>query len=347
MHSLVFLVPNQQGPPRVTAKTSTSISLAWAPPDDPNGVITGYQLKRNDSTVYTGSKLSFVDASLSPFASHVYYVYSSTAAGSARSVDSLVVRTDSDVPQGISPPTISDVKDRSVVASWGIPTRPNGIITRYLLRSERQSQSDSGETTHYIGLLNTVQVTGLDPFTVYNFSIAACNVVGCVRSLTNTAVSTRSAAPDSQPAPYISLGTGGTSVVVTWDAPSQPNGEINFYELFQRASPFTGQGNSAGVQLKPENRTISVTGLLPYTEYEFRIVSQTTQVEGSTSSNWTRIRTMEGGKMVLVFMFVNKPFCANNFWEIFFDFWSTVFNSNSRISNIILSLEIRIGTWVN
>ena len=293
-----FLVPNQQGPPRVTSKTSTSISLAWTPPDDPNGIITGYQLKRENTTVYTGQQLSYVDATLSPYTIYVYYVYSSTAAGAARSVDSLVARTDSDIPQGISPPTITDIKERSVVASWGIPSRPNGIITRYELRSKRASKSgttSSGEVLHYTGLLTTSQVTGLDPFTVYSFSITACTIIGCVRSSASAAVSTRSAAPDSQPAPYVSLGTGGMSAVVTWDAPSQPNGEINFYDLYQRASPFTGQGNSIGVQLKPENRTFQVTGLLPYTEYEFRIVSQTTQVKGSTSSNWTRIRTLEGG----------------------------------------------------
>ena len=199
---------------------------------------------------------------------YVYYVYSSTDAGAARSVDSLVVRTESDKPQGIAPPTISDIKERSVVASWGIPSRPNGIITRYELRSKRvpkNSGTSEIEVLHYTGLLRTSQVTGLDPFTVYSFSIAACTVVGCVRSSMGAAVSTRSAAPDSQPAPYVSLGTGGTSAVVTWDAPSQPNGEINFYDLYQRASPFTGQGNSIGVQLKPENRTFQVTGLLPYT----------------------------------------------------------------------------------
>ena len=238
---------------------------------------------------------------------YVYYVYSSTAAGAARSVDSLVVRTESDKPQGISPPTISDIKERSVVASWGMPSRPNGIITRYELRSKRvpkNSGTSEIEVLHYTGLLRTSQVTGLDPFTVYSFSIAACTVVGCIRSSMGAAVSTRSAAPDSQPAPYVSLGTGGTSAVVTWDAPSQPNGEINFYDLYQRASPFTGQGNSIGVQLKPENRTFQVTGLLPYTEYEFRIISQTSQVKGSTSSNWTRIRTLEGGMFSFCLVFV-------------------------------------------
>lgn len=241
--------------------------------------------------------MTYIDTNLSPFTSHVYYVFSVTAAGAAQSVDSLVVQTDSDVPQGISPPAISDVKERSIVANWGIPSKPNGVITRYVLTSKRGAAAS--EVSHYSGLSRRVQVTGLDPFTVYEFYVKACTVVGCIRSSTATTVSTRSAAPDSQPAPYVTLMDGGDKVEVTWDAPSQPNGEIKFYDLYKRITPFTGQGNSIAVQLKPDNRTFLVTGLLPYTEYEFRIVSYTTQVKGSTPSNWTRVRTAEGGKKYL------------------------------------------------
>ncbi|XP_066923568.1 usherin-like [Clytia hemisphaerica] len=283
-------VPNQQGPPRVTSKTSTSISLAWSQPDDPNGIILRYQLQRNGSSVYTGTQLTYTDTSLSPFTTYLYDVYAFTSAGSAKSVDSLLTRTYGDVPKGVSAPTISQIKDRSVIATWNPPSRPNGIIKRYTLVSK---QKNNVETSHYSGLITTVQVTALSPFTVYNFSVIACTEDGCTRS-SGVIISTKSAAPDSQPAPYVRLLTGGTSLVVTWDAPSRPNGEIQFYDLMQRNAPFQGEGNTLGVRLTPDNRTFDVTGLLPYTEYELRIVAYTTQVKGSTTSNWTRIRTLEG-----------------------------------------------------
>lgn len=297
-HFLEISVANQQGPPRVTAKTSVSISLVWSPPDDPNGIVLRYQLQRDGATVYSGSKLSFVDTNLSPFTSYTYYVFSITAAGSAKSVDRLVVQTYGSVPEGLAPPVISQIKDRSVIASWKSPLKPNGVIQWYVLKS----LSKGVENTHYTGLSSPVQVTGLQPFTVYQFTVTACTIDGCLKSKGIT-VSTRSAAPDSQPAPYIRKVSGGTKVVVTWDAPSQPNGEIQFYDLFQRSAPFQGEGNTAGVQLKPDNRTFEVTALLPYTEYEFRIVAYTTQVKGSTSSNWTRTRTLEGGLFVCCFFF--------------------------------------------
>lgn len=286
-------MPTQQGPPQVLSKTSTSISLAWSPPDDPNGVIARYQVNRNGTQVYSGLSLQFTDQNLLPFTTYHYIVVSYTAAGSARSVDTLKVVTTGDVPKGIKPPVISQIKDRSLVASWEQPTNPNGVIKEFVLKSVIGTTT---ATTHYRGLLRTFQVTGLQPFTVYNFTVTVCTDMGCIQS-DGVKISTRSAAPDSQPAPYLNTVTGGTGVVITWDAPSQPNGEIQFYDLYQRSHPFTGEGNTVGVQLKPNHRSHAVNGLQPYMEYEFRVVSYTAQVSGSTSSNWTRVRTSEGGKI--------------------------------------------------
>ena len=221
----------------------------------------------------------------------MYEVHVFTAAGSAKSVDELIVQTSGDTPEGLSKPTISQIKERSLVVTWSEPSKPNGLVSKYILKS---IQANGVETFHYQGLSTSYQVTGLQPFTAYNFTISACTQIGCVES-DAISISTRSAAPDSQPAPYIQLIPGGTSLVVTWDAPSKPNGEIKFYDLYKRNSPFSGEGNTVGVQLKPDSRIFTVNGLLPFTEYEFRIVSYTTQVKGSTASNWTRTKTFEGG----------------------------------------------------
>lgn len=289
-------MPSQQGPPRVTSKTSTSITLTWSPPDDPNGIIVKYEINRNNTKVYSGLAMQFTDQNLSPFTVYHYIVVSFTAAGSARSVDTLKTITTGDVPNGIKPPVISEIHDRSVVATWEQPANPNGVIKEYVLKS---LNGNGFTTTHYRGLLKTFLVTGLKPFTVYQFTVTVCTDIACIES-DRVNVSTRSAAPDSQPAPYANTVVGGTSVILTWDAPSQPNGEIQFYDVYQRSSPFTGEGNTVGVQLKPNHRSLAVNGLQPYTEYEFRVVSYTAQVSGSTSSKWTKCRTSEGGKVLKV-----------------------------------------------
>lgn len=287
-----ILAPSQQGPPRVISKTSTSLTLAWSPPDDPNGIILKYELKRNGVVIYTGTSLQFTDQNLIPFTTYMYVVVAYTAAGSTNSVDTLTAETTGDVPKGMKSPIISEIKERTAIASWEKPTNPNGVIQEYRLKI---FGPDGKNSTVYSGLLLKTLISGLKPFSVYSFTATVCTDVGCIES-DAVKISTRSTAPDFQPAPYANPVVGGTGVVVTWDRPSQPNGIIQYYDLYMRSSPFSGPGNTVGLQLKPDHRSFAANGLQAYTEYEFRVVSHTAQVKGSTSSNWTRVRTSEGGK---------------------------------------------------
>lgn len=282
--------PYQQGPPFIISQSARSVSLAWLPPDHPNGAITKYDLYRDNSRIYSGIQRSFVDNTVKPHTNYSYYVVVYTSGGSAKSVDDLLHQTLSDAPEGVQPPNITQIQERSVVATWMQPAIANGKIVQYILQS---ISSSTTKEDHYSGLNTLYQVTGLNPFTIYSFSVTACTVGGCSFS-SNTTVSTRSAAPDSQPAPYLKSLSGGASILVTWDAPAKPNGEIQFYDLFSRQAPFSGQGNTIALRLNPNIRNFTVPGLVPFTFYEFRVVSYTAQVEGSTSSNWTRIRTLEG-----------------------------------------------------
>jgi hypothetical protein len=45
-------------------------------------------------------------------------------------------------------------------------------------------------------------------------------------------------------------------------------------------------------------RNTTISGLIPFTWYEFRVVTYTAQVSGDTASNWTRQRTAEAGKVL-------------------------------------------------
>ena len=280
-------------------ETSRMLTLAWVPPDNPNGIITKYELYRNDTLIYSGEIQTFRDENLTPFTYYIYYIIVFTSGGSSRSVDNLYKKTLSDIPEGVNPPVIEQVRDRSVVVHWFRPATPNGIITRYVLRSV---SSSGDQKEHYNGLDLSKQVTGLNPFTLYTFHVTVCTVVGCKQSK-NTTISTRSAAPDSQPAPYTRPAPGGYNILVEWDSPAKPNGKILFYDLYYRVSPFMGEGNTVASKLNPKNRNYTVTSLQPYTLYEFRVVCYTAQVKGSTASNWTRVRTLEGGMYFLVCLF--------------------------------------------
>ena len=284
------LAPTQQDAPFLLSQTSHSLTIGWLPPDNLNGVLTKYELYRNSTIVYVGLDDSFTDINLKPYTFYTYHVVSYTAGGFSESVDKSVFRTDSDVPVGVHPCEILDIKDRSVIARWQEPDFPNGIILYYILES---SSNFTNVVTHYTGLDFFKQVTGLRPYTNYNFTIKACTDKGCSLSI-STSITTLSSTPDSQPAPYLVPLPGGTAVNVIWDSPEKPNGQIQFYEIFLRSEPFLGEGNLTASNLDAKNQSFKIENLKPFTLYEFRVVSYTSRLNG-VSSNWTRIRTSEAG----------------------------------------------------
>ena len=80
------------------------------------------------------------------------------------------------VPSPVDPPTIPQVDSRYLVVQWDEASEPNGVIVHYILYRNN---------TYRTTLANNVtrlRVTGLEPFTIYVFSVAACTVVGCSNS---------------------------------------------------------------------------------------------------------------------------------------------------------------------
>lgn len=247
--------------------------------------------------MYKGIERAFNDMGLTPNTVYYYYIKVFTEKGHTRSYkDNKFYKTPEDAPQQIAPPSITDVKARSAKASWTIPNVTNGQITGYRLVSV--NSRSSSEVEHCRGMILSCDLSNLIPFTTYNFTVVACNNGGCGKSQVKI-VATRDTAPDSQPMPNITLIPGGEKVIVTWDPPPVPNGVVFRYEAYKRASPFSGPGIALRPNSPVDVRNITASGLLPYTEYEFRVVAYTSEISGDTSSLWRRIRTAEGGKCML------------------------------------------------
>lgn len=274
--------------------------LTWSPPDNPNGIILRYELYRNGSLVYSGLDQAFTDTALTPDTVYYYYIITYTESGQTRSLDDgNFYRTLQDAPGGISPPVITDILPRNATASWQAPSMPNGRITEYRLVST--SSRSANEVVNCRGIVFSCKLGDLKPYTVYNFSVVACTNGGCARSHVTT-ILTQPTLPDFQPAPNVTSLPGGTAVTVEWDEPPEPNGRILRYELYMRAD---GDGSDGALKFNsnpahdPTNinfRKTNVTGLVPFTYYEFRVRTFTAQVRGDRASEWTRHRTGEGSK---------------------------------------------------
>ena len=297
-------VPSQQGPPFVRTLSSTTLSVLWDPPDQPNGSITKYELYRNGTRVYSGLSRGFNDTGLRPYTWYGYYIITYTDGGRVRSFDDgKLYRTKEDAPKGVSRPNISDIRPRSAKAVWSYPSLRNGKLTSFHLEST--NPRDPHIIEHCQGLVLRCDIINLRPYTVYNFTLRVCTSAGCTRSRARN-ILTRPTAPDSQPAPDVFPLPGGKSFIVTWDRPAEPNGIIFRYELHQRLFPALPDDRGKLVYSSAPStnpgasnlRNTTVTGLAPFTWYEFRVVTYTAEVSGDTASNWTKQRTAEAGKVL-------------------------------------------------
>lgn len=87
-----------------------------------------------------------------------------------------------------------------------------------------------------------------------------------------------------------------TSVYLTWEAPSSPNGIIRYYQIEYYASNTRLNNNIYAVGTK--SLFFNITGLLPWTDYSVKIAAFTVVLGEYT--NVETIRTLESGKYISV-----------------------------------------------
>ena len=235
-----------------------------------------------------GETLTYLDTGLNPNTPYAYAVQSTNDAGSVTSI-SAVVTTLEAAPEELNPLEITTLNSTAILTSWIAPNKSNGVIILYevLIVAENGVGLDSPVTV-FSDLGLSAEIGDLSPFTLYSFVLRACTSAGCSLSMPGNE-STDEAAPQFQPAPSVTV-VDQSSVLVSWVKPSQPNGIILQYGVYQRSEPFDGQGKLVGFR-NSSVLSLLVSGLLPFTEYEFSVESIT--IAGGTYSNWTRNRTAQ------------------------------------------------------
>lgn len=263
----------------------------WLPPEAPNGFIQSYNVFQDGAMIGSVSGLNFTSEGLMPDTEYTYFIEAVNSVGATRSV-SVTGRTLDGIPAGVAPPMLLATSSSSILATWRVPSTPNGDIIRYeLLRVTRGTTGDIvGETIEFSGSDFTATVSNLLPFTFYEFRVRACTAGGCGSS-EPAQVQTMQAPPTFQRQPNVTTLTSA-SLLVEWEEPQEPNGVVAQYEVRQREQPFQGNGVFLG---NVSNSTLSftATGLQPFTVYEFSIVSYT--MGGGTQSEWTDGNTAESG----------------------------------------------------
>ncbi|ESO94175.1 hypothetical protein LOTGIDRAFT_118598, partial [Lottia gigantea] len=218
--------------PTVISLTPASVEIKWKEPIRPNGVITSYSVERrvNGSEAGTvlistpATVLSYIDEDpfLSPFTSYDYRVAAENFAGAGYSPWTTVV-TKPSRPSGVMAPEVQVINSTAITVKWTTPIKDNGLLEFYIIRLP-EPRVEIRNTSQ----LETV-ISGLTPFTDYSVTLTACTSGGCSESVA-VPVKTLAAIPGGIAAPN-PIAVSQLIISITWQPPSQPNGQIIAYEL--------------------------------------------------------------------------------------------------------------------
>nr|XP_012315082.1 usherin isoform X2 [Aotus nancymaae] len=312
--------PFQQPPPRGQVQSSSAINLSWSPPDSPNAHWLTYSLLRDGFEIYTTedqypySIQYFLDTDLLPYTKYSYYIETTNVHGSTRSV-AVTYRTKPGVPEGnLTLSYILPIGSDSVTLTWTTLSNQSGPIEKYILSCVPLAGGQP--CVSYEGHETSATIWNLFPFTKYYFSVQACTSGGCLHSLPIT-VTTAQAPPQRLSPPKVQT-ISSTELHVEWSPPMELNGIIIRYELYMRRwrstkettseetrvfqssgwlSPHSFAESSNENALKPPQTTTTITGLEPYTKYEFRVLA--VNMAGSVSSAWVSERTGESAPIFM------------------------------------------------
>ena len=116
-------IPQGLAPPVLNVMSATTIEVTWKQPDAPNGIITSYDVRRDNRLVYTESvsvsgtlRTTYTDYNLQPGMEYAYVVVARNRKGTVESSTSLA-RTWASSPAGLDPPSLAAVSATSIQVS--------------------------------------------------------------------------------------------------------------------------------------------------------------------------------------------------------------------------------------
>lgn len=179
-------VPSGIGPPLLTAAGTDTIVATWTPPATLNGNITRYELvlvlEEGETIVFSGLALTAVVSDLSPFTSYGFLVRACTMGGCGSSPLSRVQTLEAP-PTFQMQPNVSMLSGMSLLIEWEEPLEPNGVVMEYVVRLRGAPFTDNGVFLGNVtGTVRSFTASGLQPFTVYEFSIVSFTAGGGTQS---------------------------------------------------------------------------------------------------------------------------------------------------------------------
>ncbi|KFV75189.1 Protein sidekick-1, partial [Struthio camelus australis] len=272
----------------------TSVRIVWQPPEEPNGIILGYQIAyrlassspNKFTTVEVGSTVrQFTATDLAPESAYIFRTSAKTRQGWGEPLEATVITTEKRErpapPRQLMTPQ-SDVSSRSLQLKW-VPGSDGSSPIRYFTVQVRElpngdwqtySSSISHEATSCI-------IESLNPFTSYKLRVKATNDIGDSDFSAETeAVTTLQDVPGEPPSSVLVTPHTTSSVLVQWQPPKVEslNGLLLGYRIYYRELDYdTGSGTESKsiknpsalrAELTPQSSFKTVNSSSALTTYE-------------------------------------------------------------------------------
>ncbi|XP_053552715.1 protein sidekick-1 [Bombina bombina] len=291
----------------------TSVRIVWLPPEEPNGVILGYQIAYRLAhttnkfiTVEVGSTVrQFTAMDLQPEQPYVFRTSAKTQRGWGEPLEAMVITTERrdrpTPPKELSIPNYN-VGPRSLLLCW-VPGSDSSSPIRYLtVQVQRLPAGDwqtfSSSISHES---SSCVIDRLNPFTSYKLRMKATNDVGDSAWSTETAsVTTMQDVPGEAPSSVTVIPRTTNSILIQWQPPRDDslNGILLGYRIYFRESvsdvwpELSAMYNQ--VQVTPQNSfsaasvsslltSYQLTELTEYRRYELLVTAYNAVGEGPAS----------------------------------------------------------------
>lgn len=235
-------------------------------------------LAASPQVVFSGLALQYRATDLRPFTAYSFQVVAENGAGNVTSI-ATVATTAQAPPSSFDPPSVVVLSSTEIMVAWDPPEELNGALLGYQVYRNREPLLL--ELTTMLLLLEQ----DLRPFTQYEYFVEVCASGGCLNSSAE-ANTTFEALPEMV-SDFTVSAVDARSLVLTWQAPVFPNGEITEYIVAQLGTT----DEAAVVVFRGLDFTITLSDLMPFTDYSFSLM--VCNSVGCVRSNTTQVCTLE------------------------------------------------------
>ncbi|XP_063311683.1 receptor-type tyrosine-protein phosphatase S isoform X12 [Pelobates fuscus] len=215
--------------------------------------------------------------------------YTCVAMSSLGVIESVAQITVKSLPKAPGVPVVTETTATSITITWdsGNPDPVSYYVIEYKSKSQDgpyQIKEDITTTRYSIG--------GLSPNSEYEIWVSAVNSIGQGPPSESVVTRTGEQAPASAPRNVQARMISSTTMLIQWEEPIEPNGQIRGYRVYYTMEPDQTVSNWLKHNVV-DNFLTSVTSLLEHETYTVRVLAYTSVGDGPLSDP-IQVKTQPG-----------------------------------------------------